>query len=725
MAVSIYVGCDINSQSMVNNTSNVTCWVSVEWTGGSYNLLEKSGYMYIDDTRYDFTSPFNTDQTTSGSARIFSKTLNIKHDDDGTKTISVRARYVTGVSSGTIAAGTTVELTAITSVSVLSTPPSTGTLGTAMTFTITRKNATIKDSMTFSYKVGSASRYIIILSESSAAAGTRTVTWVPPLSWASDSTSSTTIAGKLTFNCLYGNQTIYSKSYTINLELPASIKPTVDSIELLSDGGHEDKYGAAVKGVTSLQYQINTLPSYDAKIASGTVQIGNATRAVGKIGPAKTESGTACYAGYAAITPTEAGDLTLTATMKDARGRTGSASITKTVLDYTQPVIVKLTVLRCNEDGTENDQGPYVQAKFTATATDLNGVNAVKYALLYKKSTETDYTTVELNSITDPYSVTDHTYIFAADTGSSYNLELRVSDDFYTVKRATVVSTAFTLMHWNADGTGMGIGKISEESNLLDIGLPTRFTQPVYGTVMGLSKLPEIPANSDLNDYMEFGAYAVYQNSIAETIANMPVAAAGRLEVSSTTGEGLRVSEWSYLRQRFIPYMLGYSTWERDVTRSDTNIWTYGEWYRTNLSAEASSRVYDTVMQYTPSGTVLWGGDMDSGWYMRDDQTATLSQKVSEQANGIVLVFCYFNGTSSTNISWQTAYVPKTLVSLVPGAFHTFKLSNDNFATVGMKRLYINDDSIVGNVNNILDGTAASGITYENNKFVLRYVIGV
>lgn len=120
---------------------------------------------------------------------------------------------------------------------------------------------------------------------------------------------------------------------------------------------------------------------------------------------------------------------------------------------------------------------------------------------------------------------------------------------------------------------------------------------------------------------------------------------------------------------------------------------------------------------------VLWGDGMTSGMSMTVRHTANLSEAVSAQPNGIVLVFCAYNGSNDTNYSWQSFFVPKQLVALSTAA-HTFILSRGKFAYVGTKYLYINDTSITGHADNNLTGTN-NGITYANNKFVLRYVIGV
>ena len=77
----------------------------------------------------------------------------------------------------------------------------------------------------------------------------------------------------------------------------------------------------------------------------------------------------------------------------------------------------------------------------------------------------------------------DVTYIFAADTGSSYIVTLHVIDDFNVEKptaRTTSVSTGFTLMHWLTSGLGMAIGKVAEFAYFFDVGLDAIFGKNIY-----------------------------------------------------------------------------------------------------------------------------------------------------------------------------------------------------------------------------------------------------
>ena len=229
-----------------------------------------------------------------------------------------------------------------------------------------------------------------------------------------------------------------------------------------------------------------------------------------------------------------------------------------------------------------------------------------------------------------------------------------------------------------------------------------------------MDRLPEIPTNSNFNDYLTTGCYAVRRNDAAATITNMPVQKAGRLEVWASTGEGVRSEEWSYLRHRFIPYDTENAVWERDISRGESNVWSYGAWFRSTLSKAASERVYREPK-------VLWSG----GYFMTSGHTITLSEAITKQNNGVVLVFSAYTDGVVTNQWWHQFFVPKHLVSNHSGTGYCFNLCAGNFALVAMKYLVIKDTQITGHDNNNLTVTSASGITFTNNRFVLRYVIGV
>ena len=683
----------VSSQSVANNTSTVAWSLKLVSTssGKISSTASKNWSVKVNGISYSGT---NTVGISNNSTKtLASGTTIISHNSDGTKSFdySFSQQFsitFSGSSIGTVSGSGSGTLNTIPRKSTLA--ASNGTLGTAQTLTVTRQSSNFTHTIT--YKCGSTSGTVCTKSTNTS------ISWTPPLTLANQNTAGTSVSITFTITTYNGNTSIGSNTKTISCSIPASVKPSC-TLSVTDPTGYADTFGNPIKGLSKFKVVITPTLAYNSPIAFYNTTV-NGTKYTA--------------ASFTTGVLQSSGTLTVSATVTDKRGRSGSASVSKTVLEYVEPVIIKLTVKRCDQDGTANDQGEYVQATFSAAVTSLNKKNTAAYTLKYKKSTETEYTEVGLDSYANVYSITDGTYIFPADSGSSYNVEFSVTDKFKTTKRTTSASTGFTLLHWKADGTGMGIGKIAEESNLLDVGLPARFNEPVCGNVLGLNKLPEIPANSDLNDYLTTGSFAVYRNANATSIANMPVQRAGRLEVSSATGEGIRVTEWSYIRQRFIPYNIENAVWERDITRDESNVWTYYDWVRTSLSKEASNRVYR-------DHKILWEG----GYFMTATHTANLSEAISAQNNGIVLVFSAYTDGAKGDYWWHHFYIPKDTVSKAGGSGHCFTLAAGNFSLVAMKYLMIHDTKITGHNNNDLTGSSASGITFTNNRFVLRYVIGV
>ena len=115
---------------------------------------------------------------------------------------------------------------------------------------------------------------------------------------------------------------------------------------------------------------------------------------------------------------------------------------------------------------------------------------------------------------------------------------------------------------------------------------------------------------------------------------------------------------------------------------------------------------------------ILW----QDAYFMNENQTANLSEKVSEQNTGIVLVFSAYSDGEAHDYGWYEYFIPKTIVSLQPNGGHSIIIP-DNSATYGIraaKYLYVNDTQIKGNQGNV--GTHGN---LNNSSVVLRYVIGV
>lgn len=381
-------------------------------------------------------------------------------------------------------------------------------------------------------------------------------------------------------------------------------------------------------------------------------------------------------------------------------------------LAYQKPRIVNVSTIRCNSSGTADDEGQNGLVTFDWECDRTVSSVVIKWKL----PSASTWTSATITASGTSGTVSHVIGANALSTENTYDIHITVSDSGGSSYAISSLSSMKFVIDILNGGGGIAFGKTAEKEGVAEFAFEAQFNQPVYGRALGLDKLPEIPANSDFNNYMTTGCYAVYRNDTASTISNIPIARAGRLEVWSATGEGLRTAEWSYLRQRYIPYNIANATWERDITRNAENVWTYGEWYRTTLTSAQSELVYHGQV-------ILWEGTR----YMTADHTINLSEAVSAQPNGIVLVFSKYDSSTGEALdnNFNSFFVPKIWVNSHKGYGNAFTMMDINFGCICHKYLYINDTYISGHANNSATGTGTSGITYANNKYVLRYVYGV
>ena len=256
---------------------------------------------------------------------------------------------------------------------------------------------------------------------------------------------------------------------------------------------------------------------------------------------------------------------------------------------YVEPRITGLSTFRVDEQENPNDQGTYAVVTFSWKVDQA--LKSIVISWRSNDGTETgEYSLPNASSITG----TSRSVVVGGsfNTEKSYTITLTIEDNGGSVYRSTSLNSVKYPIDAKAGGNGVAFGKAAELEGVADFGFDAKFNNPVYGKALGMDRLPAIPSNSDLNSYMNPGCYAVHSNAIAQTCSNIPVERAGRLEVWSSTGEGVRVEQWSYLRQRYIPYNESNAVWERDISRSSDNVWRYYDWWRTTLNPEVSEKLY-------------------------------------------------------------------------------------------------------------------------------------
>lgn len=124
------------------------------------------------------------------------------------------------------------------------------------------------------------------------------------------------------------------------------------------------------------------------------------------------------------------------------------------------------------------------------------------------------------------------------------------------------------------------------------------------------------------------------------------------------------------------------------------------------------------AIQKINTNNLLWSG----AYYMSASHIINLAKPISEQTNGIILVFSNYSNGQGQNYDFQSYIIPKWLVNKHNGAGHQFHLFGGLVSVFAAKYLYISDTVIKGHNNNIANGNGV--IPFNNSAFVLRYVIG-
>lgn len=446
MAVTLSVAIAQNSQSVANNTSNVTVTVTASWTGGSFNQTKKSGTCVINGVTYNFTSSFNTGRSTTGSQTLYTKTLDIAHNADGTKTLAASASYVTGVSSGTITASTSKALTTIPRATTPTLSAYITEMGKSVTISTPRASSSFTHTLT--YKFGGASGTI----------GTGIATskaWTIPLTLANQVPNAAGGTGTITCITYNGSTKIGEKSITFVTTVPDSVVPTISTVATSDPTGNLAKYSDYVQNKSTVKATVTASGAYSSTIKSYSIVMNGTTY---------TANGST-----SAVLKT-VGTNTIKATVTDSRGRTATKSVTINVIAYSMPTISAFTLERCDENGTVNEDGAFMKATFNAAITPLNDANSKSVTLEYKETNSSTWNTAETYS---SYTL-NTSKVMPANVDLSYNVKLTLADDFSTTAQTKDIGTSFTLMDFRSTGKGVAIGKVSEK-DAFECNLDTEF----------------------------------------------------------------------------------------------------------------------------------------------------------------------------------------------------------------------------------------------------------
>ena len=440
-----------NSQNVSNNCSNVSVYVRF-WRDNSGYTTYGSGTCYckINGTTYSATvSP--SQKITDSGINLFSKTLDIYHNNDGTKTLTCSAwiSMDTPLSSNEQSYSQTLSTIPRASKPTLSS--SSVTMGNSVTVSTNRASSSFTHSLY--YQIGSGGWNTI-----GTGIGT-SKSWTVPLSLANSTPNSTSLSVKLWLETYNGSTYIGANSVSLTANVPSSVVPTINSINLSEAvSGIYAQFGAYVQGKSKISGSISASGSYSSTIKSYSVSINGAS-----------------YTANSFTTDflTTSGSNTCSVTVKDSRGRTKSQSVTFNVVAYANPAINSFSVSRCDQDGTPNDEGNCAKCVVSASISSVNNGNTKSFQIKYKKIADTEWSVFDLDNTN--YTLNTTQIIQNIDTESEYNFKIVATDFFSFAEYSHNLSTAYTLVDYNQSGKGMAIGKVSTQ-NAFEINMDTKIT---------------------------------------------------------------------------------------------------------------------------------------------------------------------------------------------------------------------------------------------------------
>lgn len=445
----------VDSQSVANNTSTITAKVQLVSTGSSYTInssASKSGSLTINGTKYTFT--FTAALSGSQTKNIFTKTVTVAHNTDGTKTCAFSATAginvtLSGTYYGDVTASGSGTFDTIARASTISSVTSSVAVNGTNTCTvaITRASSSFTHTVVFSF--GSYSK-------TTEDVGTST-SYAIPTSWINAIPNATSGTAKVTVTTYSGSTKIGAAvSKTFTLTVPATVVPTISSVAVADTTTNQTTFGNMVQSKSKPKFTITA-----AGVLSSTIT------AYKTVFEGKTYTG----ATPTASAITGSGSVTATITVTDSRGRTASTTKSWTVVAYAAPKIISFTGFRCLEDGTENYEGTFLHLAVNYSIASLNSKNANTYAIEYKLQSATTW-----EALTNGTGYALNTTIISTagilSTESSYDVRLSITDSFGTVRSTAEIPTAFTLLDFHAGGRALAFGKVCEVEEGLEFGLP-------------------------------------------------------------------------------------------------------------------------------------------------------------------------------------------------------------------------------------------------------------
>lgn len=440
--------------------------------------------------------------------------------------------------------------------------------------------------------------------------------------------------------------------------------------------------------------------------------------------------------------------------------------------NYKTPTITNLFCYRSDSSGNASDEDLYGHLQFSwAVETTVYSDNVgVSYTIAYKANNDSAFTnlyTGTLSGTSGNVSYTSTNGVFQTD--NTYSILITVADQHGSSSVSSFISSAYYVMDFKVGGKGIAIGGAAMDDNLT-IHMNTVFKDNIqldhsvnpgikfndlthnynktvmWGvpktengmllaiegggvTIVGGGESAQTLVNAyDSTGYAE-GSEALFlgSDSNIELYSNLNNGWSNKKELVYTSGGNLLNKDGNMATYRASGSGSGYNIYDKTtesqllfigiasndilgIYNGAKNNWLVGH--------DGTATYVDSFKQN--ANDVLWSGVI----WPTDTQTATFNKNVTQCSKGIVLVWSAYVNSAAQNYNWEYTFIPKWHVTAHGGTGVDAHLSTGNFGNLAAKYIYIHNDHLVGHANNSKNGTA-NGITYTNNYFCLRAVLGV
>lgn len=322
--------------------------------------------------------------------------------------------------------------------------------GSPVTINMNRQNPAFTHDVAYAFEGGTS----VVIGTNVGAS----TSWTPPLTLLNQIPNAVEGSGIVGVNTWNGAAGVGYANTPFKLTAPASVKPTCSGVTVADQtSAVASIVGKPVQGLSRLKLTVNGAGIYGSTILSADATLQGVQVASG---------------GEVAVTA--AGNVPISASVTDTRGRVGTWASTLAVLAYEQPKLTgPLLVRRANTAGTQQNDGTFLRVDPPAAIKSLiNGTErnsgTIRVSTRERGSTGpfTPRNVITFGITYSSWFLISGGGIFAAN--KSFDVLIAVEDKFSSVVFAVPVGTAKSVFHVTSTGQ-VAVGK-RHEQGALDVG---------------------------------------------------------------------------------------------------------------------------------------------------------------------------------------------------------------------------------------------------------------